>query len=161
MSATTPRPSTWPCTMCPPSRSVGRSGSSRLTEDPACIAPSDERRSVSCMTSAPKRSPLQSPTAVRQTPLTATESPSLSSAASGDSIATRTPSAVSCTSATRPRSWTSPVNTSPLPQASGDEDVVADAVAVERERAQRLVDLLDALRSEEHTSELQSRQYLV
>src|SRR5687767_12453781 len=97
------------------------------------------------MTSAPNRSPLHRPTAVRQTPLTAIESPSFSSAASGDSTARRTPSEVSRTSATLPRSWTSPVNTSPLLQPRGDQQVVADALAVERQRAQGVLDALDAL----------------
>src|SRR5688572_15612739 len=132
--------------MWPPRRSVARSASSRLTDEPCSMAPSEERRSVSCMTSAPKRSPLHSPTAVRQTPLTATLSPSLSSDASFDSIATRTPSDVSCTSATFPRSWTSPVNTRlPLLETSRDEQVVADGVARQRQRPQRVVDALDAL----------------
>src|SRR4051812_20535649 len=83
--------------------------------------------------------------AVRQTPLTATESPSDSSPASPVRTARRTPSAVASTAVTVPRSWTSPVNTSPLPQPGGDEDVLRAALALERQRARRLGDPLDAL----------------
>src|SRR5205085_4864773 len=83
--------------------------------------------------------------AVRQTPLTATLSPSASSAASGELIAIRTPSLVASTDVTVPRSSTRPVNTSPLPDARADQEVVGDLLAVERQRPQRLGDLLDAL----------------
>src|SRR3954467_6198530 len=143
-SRTTPSPSTWPCTMCPPSRSAGRSGSSRLTVLSGSSAPSDERRSVSCITSAPKSSPPHIPTAVRQTPLTAIESPSLSSRASGDLTLRRTPSRVWSTRCTVPRSWTSPVNTSPFPQPGAHEQIVPDAVAIQCERAHGVGDALDA-----------------
>src|SRR4051794_29589250 len=132
--------------MCPPSRSVGRSGSSRLTRPPACTSPSDERRSVSRMTSAPKRSP-QMPVAVRQTPFTATESPSATSRASGVSKVSRAPSAVVSTAATVPRSWTRPVNTarSELLQPGRDQHVVLDRLALQRQRADRVADALRAL----------------
>src|SRR3954447_19033282 len=142
-----PTPSTCPCTMWPPRRESGFTGSSRLTREPACSSLSDERRSVSFITSAPNssRAPPFSIVAVRQTPLTATLSPSLSSRASGDVIAIRTPSLVASTEVTVPRSSTSPVNTSPLPQAGADQQVVGHLLAVERQRAQRLGDLLDAL----------------
>src|SRR5919197_829664 len=140
-----PRPSTWPWTMCPPRRSSALTGSSRLTFAPAATSASEERRSVSFMTSAPKRSP-STPTAVRQTPLTATESPSESSPASGETIARRTPSVVALTSATVPRSATRPVNTAlPLPQPGRDQHVAGDLVAVERQCAQRIGDRVDAL----------------
>src|SRR4051812_29133452 len=141
---TTPTPSTWPWTTCPPRRSWARSGSSRLTAEPFPTSPSEERRSVSCITSAPKRSP-QMPTAVRHTPLTATESPSPSSCASRDSTVRRTPSPVVSTAATVPRSATRPVNTSPLLQTRADEDVVGNLAAVERQRLERLGYLLHAL----------------
>src|SRR4051812_10620983 len=132
--------------MWPPSRSAARSASSRLTVEPASTSPSDERRSVSCMTSAPNSSPPHIPTAVRHTPLTATESPSRSSRASGERTLRRTPSFVLSTRCTVPRSWTSPVNTgSPLPQPRADQHVAADALAVQRERADGVGDLLDAL----------------
>src|SRR5919198_3609234 len=140
-----PTPSTWPWTMCPPRRSSALTGSSRLTCAPAATSASEERRSVSFITSAPKRSP-STPTAVRQTPLTATESPSESSPASGERIARRTPSVVALTSATVPRSATRPVNTAlPLPQPGRDQHVAGDLVAVERQGAQRVGDRVDAL----------------
>src|SRR4051812_10619736 len=138
-----PTPSTCPWTMWPPRRESGFSGSSRLTREPASSSLSEERRSVSFMTSAPKSSPPHRPVAVRQTPLTATLSPSESSRASGELMAIRTPSVVASTEVTVPRSSTSPVNTSPLPQARADQHVVGDLLAVERQRMQRLGDLLD------------------
>src|SRR3712207_2263457 len=56
----------------------------------------------------------------------------------------RTPSAVSCSSTTVPRSWTRPVNPrSPLPQAGGAEVVVADLLAVQRRRLDGVVERLD------------------
>src|SRR5215211_2098188 len=144
MASTAPTPSTWPWTMWPPRRESGFNGSTRLTREPASSSLSDERRSVSFMTSAPKSSPPHSPVAVRQTPLTATLSPSESSRASRDVIAIRTPSFVVSTDVTVPRSSTSPVNTSPLLDARADQQVVGDLLAVEGERPQRLGDLLDA-----------------
>src|SRR4051812_15490048 len=130
--------------MWPPSRSLARSESSRLTRVPSPTPASEERRSVSCITSAAKRSP-SIDVAVRHTPLTATESPSESSPARPVRTARRTPSPVASTAVTVPRSWTRPVNTSPLPQACGDEDVLADGLAVQGQRAGRLGDPLDAL----------------
>src|SRR4051794_38062913 len=144
-SRTTPRPSTWPCTTWPPSRSAARSSSSRLTRDPGCASPNDERRSVSCMTSAPNSSPPHIPTAVRHTPLTATLSPSLSSRASGVRTLSRTPSGVRSTRCTSPRSWTKPVNNrSPLPQSRLDEQVLPHRLPVERQRPRGVGDLLHA-----------------
>src|SRR4051794_3269076 len=131
--------------MWPPRRASARSASSRFTRVPESTSPSEERRSVSCITSAPKRSP-QMPVAVRQTPLTAMLSPSPSWRASDDSTVSAAPSAVRSTATTVPRSSTSPVNiSSPLAQAGRDQHVVADAGAVERQGAQRLGDPLDAL----------------
>src|SRR3954451_6577882 len=144
MPSTAPTPSTWPWTMWTPRRESGFSGSMGTTRDPGASMLSEERRSVSYMTSAPNSSPPHTPVAVRQTPLTATLSPSESSRASGDVIAIRTPSFVASTEVTVPRSSTSPVNTSPLPQPGADQQVVGDLVAVQGERAQRLGDLLDA-----------------
>ena len=73
------------------------------------------------MTSAPKRSP-QMPTAVRQTPLTATESPSASSRGErrldGQAHARRR---CESTAATVPRSATSPVNNGLTTPAGGAE----------------------------------------
>src|SRR5512132_2498264 len=126
-------------------RALAASASSRLTLLPLRTSASEERRSVSFMTSAPKRSPRR-PTAVRQTPLTAIESPSESSRASGDSMARRTPSLVEWTSATVPRSATRPVNNPlPLPQARGEQHVARHLLAVEGQRPQRIGDRVDAL----------------
>src|SRR5215204_461618 len=141
---TAPRPSTWPWTMWPPSRSEARSASSRFTPEPAATSASDERRSVSCITSA-RNSPPSIAVAVRQTPSTATESPSAIWPASRVRTPSVTPSAFASTAVTVPRSCTSPVNTSPLPEPGGDQHVAGDPLDVERERARRLRDPLDAL----------------
>src|SRR3954468_3035312 len=131
--------------MCPPSRSAARSGRSTLTRESGCTRPSDERRRVSCMTSAPNSSPPHIPTAVRQTPLTATESPSLSSRASGERTDRRTPSLVWSTRWTVPRSWTNPVKMAlPLSQSRADQQILAYDLAVECERAHGVGDPVDA-----------------
>src|SRR5680860_1890765 len=147
IDATAPTPSTWPCTTWPPSRPPARTGSSRLTSLPAASGPSEERRSVSAITSAAKES-ARTPRAVRQTPFTATESPSASSPASGLATESRAPSPSRSTAATVPVASTSPVNisASPIPQPGDDQHVVVDALDVERDRAHRVVDPLDALR---------------
>src|SRR4029450_5569992 len=103
--------------------SDARRGSSRLTS-PAPL--SEVRRSVSGITSAEKPSGPTS-TAVRQTPFTATESPSASSAPSG--VATRR--RPSCAASTVPTPATRPVNTaSPLPEPCGDQHVLVDDLDV-------------------------------
>src|SRR4051794_26549952 len=132
--------------MWPPRRSDARSASSRLTGDPGSTSPSDERRSVSCITSAPNSSPPHRPMAVRQTPLTATESPSLSSPASDERTERRTPSPVWSTRCTVPRSCTRPVNNgrSPLPQTGAHEQILADDLTVECERAHGVGDPIHA-----------------
>src|SRR5262249_4044409 len=114
-------------------------------------------RSVSPITNAPKRS-VATPTAVRQTPLMAIESPSPSCAASREAIVTRAPSPFRSTASTVPRSSTSPVNTSPLPQPRGDQQIVGDAPAVERQRADRVGDQLDALPLERVAGRLAAEQ---
>src|SRR3954466_10528615 len=140
MSPIAPRPSTCPWTTWPPRRSAARSGSSRFTRAPGAASPSDERRSVSCITSAPKPS-ASTPTAVRQTPLTATESPSRRSPASADRTRSRTPSSVASRATTVPRSAIRPLNTrSPLLEARGDEDVAGERLARDRPRPQRVGD---------------------
>src|SRR5215213_9073702 len=143
--STVPVPSTWPCTMWPPRRSPARSGSSRLTLSPAPSGPSDERRRVSAITSARKPSGAGS-TAVRQTPLTAIESPGESSAPSGVATRSRAPSPSCSTASTLPIPATSPVNTirSPLPEPRADQHVVADALDLDGLCAQRVLDLVDA-----------------
>src|SRR5680860_1158502 len=129
IDATAPTPSTWPCTTWPPSRPPARTGSSRLTSLPAASGPSEERRSVSAITSAAKES-ARTPRAVRQTPFTATESPSASSPASGLATESRAPSPSRSTAATVPVASTSPVNisASPIPQPGDDQHVVVDAL---------------------------------
>src|SRR5450432_2649709 len=78
MLARVPVPSTWPCTMCPPRRSCGRAGNSRLTSDFFFRRLSDVRFKVSSARSAENfLRPIS--TAVRHTPLTATLSPSCNS----------------------------------------------------------------------------------
>src|SRR3954470_73808 len=131
--------------MWPPRRSPIRIASSRLTCEPCSSSPSADRRSVSSITSAPKRGPHR-PIAVRQTPLTAIESPSDSSLASVDSNVRRAPSSERSTEATTPRSDTSPVKIgSPFLEPSGDQEVLLDLLALEREGAQRVGDVLDPL----------------
>src|SRR3954447_22555143 len=143
-ASTVPVPSTCPCTMWPPRRSLARSGSSRFTWSPAPRGPSDERRSVSAITSARKPS-VDGSTAVRQTAFTATESPGPSSAPSGVDTRRRTPSPSSSTASTLPMPATSPVNTrSPLLQPRADQHVVADALDGEGLGAQRGADLVHA-----------------
>src|SRR3954469_23833380 len=132
--------------MWPPSRSDARSGSSRFTRSPAPSGPSDERRSVSAITSAPKPS-ADGSTAVRHTPLTATESPGARSAPSAVDTRRRTPSPSSSTALTLPMPATSPVNTSrsPLLETRADQDVVADPLDLDGVGAQGGADRVDAL----------------
>src|SRR5215208_5283490 len=132
-------PSTWPCMTCPPRRSPARSGSSRFTSSPSPSGSSDVRLSVSGITSA-SNEPFVRPTAVRQMPLTAIESPSRSSAASGVSTVRRPPSSARTT----PFPATSPVNTSPLLEALDDQHVVLDALCLHREGARARRDVADA-----------------
>src|SRR5689334_1198128 len=143
-SSTVPVPSTWPCTKWPPSRSSARSGSSRLTGLPASRGPSEERRRVSAITSA-RKAPSAMVTAVRQTPLTAIESPSDSSSASAVSISIREPAGSFSSERTLPRSWTRPVNISPLRHPRADENVVVHALDLARDCASGGVDRLHAL----------------
>ena len=116
-------------------------------DEPCSTAPSEERRSVSCMTSAPKRSPLHSPTAVRQTPLTAIESPSLQ--LRGERRLDRQAHAVGgLVDLGRPfrSDWTSPVNTAHHSFRRADTSRSSPTrLALQREGAHGLGDLLDAL----------------
>src|SRR6267378_486041 len=73
-----PVPSTCPCTMCPPKRPSARRGSSRFTRAPSCMRENDVRFQVSSARSNVTEFAVIS-TAVRQTPLTAIESPFFSS----------------------------------------------------------------------------------
>ena len=69
---------------------------------------------------------------MRQTPLTATESPGPSSPASSLRTRRRTPPPSRSSDSTVPVPATSPVNTSPLPEAGDDQDVVVDALGLDR-----------------------------
>src|SRR2546423_10259689 len=77
------------------------------------------------MTSA-RKPPASVATAVRQTPFTETEPPSLSSAPSGVATSIRAPSPSGSTALTVPVDSTSPVNISPLREAGGDQPVPPD-----------------------------------
>src|SRR5215216_787347 len=137
--STVPVPSTWPCMTCPPSRSPARSGSSRFTSSPSPSGSREVRRSVSGMTSA-SNEPLLFPTAVRQTPFTAIESPGASSAARGVSTSSRPLLSMRTT----PFPATSPVNTSPLLEAGNDQHVVLDALCFHRQRPRAGRDVADS-----------------
>ena len=108
---TTPVPSMWPDTMCPPNRPFADSARSRFTASPGESAPSDERSSVSGMMSAENVDAVKRVT-VKQTPLTAMLSPVLTSdstvRAATVSSHERAPRR---SERTRPTSSTMPVNT--------------------------------------------------
>src|ERR1044072_1258162 len=119
---TSPTPSTWPWTMWPPRRSEAFIASSRLTRLPLPMPPRAVTSRVWFIASVAK--PLASTAvAVRQTPSTATESPVAISPASMVAMRKRAPSAPASTASTVPTSWTSPVNTSPLPETGRDQRV--------------------------------------
>ena len=144
-AATVPVPSTCPCTMWPPRRASARSASSRFTAEPTSSSPSEERRSVSCITSAAKL-PSAIAVAVRQTPLTATESPSATSAARR--VRDAQPRAVA---GRLDAGDGAPILDEPGEHAhhSRSRAVIRtsspDGSALERDRAHRVGDLLDAL----------------
>jgi hypothetical protein len=145
-----PVPSTWPCTTCPPKRSAARKGSSRFTRAPTGATPPARSARASRASPAPAKRP----------------SPDLGSgqahAVDGDRVALVQLAASRvrsqrgalpslCSAVTLPRSAIRPVNISALPgaslasrsplaQARGDQQVLADALAVEGEGAQRLGD---------------------
>src|SRR5262245_49821994 len=85
-----------------------RSGRSRLTSAPGSREPSVVTRSVSGPTSALNASPVC--TTVRQTPLTATLSPSFNSAVSGDRTESDWPPVVDVRAVTSPVASMRPVN---------------------------------------------------
>src|SRR5687767_6195263 len=132
--------------MCPPSRALACSAGSTFTLSPSPSASSEERLSVSSMTSAVNW-PAPVSTAVRQTPLMLTESPRAIGATCVSTVS-RTPPPLRSIAATRALSWTSPVNTSPLLHARADEQVALDQVVLDVERAARVGDALDALAAE-------------
>src|SRR3954447_3296167 len=98
-----------------------------LTLFPGVRPPRELRRSVSSITSAVIRSPSTSE-AVRQTPLTATESPTSVPARIGSAIVIRAESGSFSTAVTVPRLSTMPVNIStPLSgQGRVDTNIGAD-----------------------------------
>src|SRR5262249_35229312 len=105
-----PVPSTWPCTMWPPSRPPAGTARSRLTRSPGCRPPRVLRFSVSAITSAPKAGP-STPTTVRHTPLTAIESPGCASVTTlGPRMTSTAESARRSISTISPSSSTMPVN---------------------------------------------------
>src|SRR5579859_7767389 len=130
--------------MCPPRRSSSRIASSRFTGVPAPASASELSRRVSFMTSAVKESPSIA-VAVRQTPLTEIESPLESSAVRRLETRRSTPSAERSTPEISPRSATSPVNRSPLLDPARQQQIVADPLAGQRQRPDRVGDVLDAL----------------
>src|SRR3954470_11513702 len=117
---TEPTPSTWPCIRWPPRRVCGVTARSRLTGCPAAASARLLRRSVSAMTSV-LQTPSDTPVTVRQTPLTAMESPSATSSSTRcarifRTAATACPPAICCSRTTTvPTSSTMPVNTSAPP----------------------------------------------
>src|SRR5688572_20030450 len=129
--------------MCPPRRALACSAGSTLTASPSESAASDERLSVSSITSAVKRPPPVS-TAVRQTPLIDTESPRAIGSTFVSTVS-RTPSPLRSIPATRALSCTTPVNTSPLLQPGADQEVAVDQLVLDVKGLPRLADALDAL----------------
>src|SRR5262249_38886507 len=109
ISLIVPVASTCPCTKCPPTRESARIGRSRFTDLPGFSEPSADTRIVSGAISRFTAS-LSAETTVRQTPLTARESPGVSSPASGVCRRRRKPDGVGFISATSPIRSISPVN---------------------------------------------------
>ena len=110
VEAMRPVPSMWPDTICPPKRPLAGMARSRFTVLPALSAPSDDRRSVSCITSAQK--PTSSTrVAVRHTPLVAMLSPMRTPCIiAGASMESTELAAPRLMERTRPTVSTSPVN---------------------------------------------------
>src|SRR5262249_51904234 len=132
---TSPTPSTWPCTRCPPSRSESRSERSRLTGVPARQSPSVVTRSVSGTASTAKRRG-STASAVRQQPEQSMLSPiAASSSTRAAAIQNRLPWGRSSTASTRPSSSTSPVNMSVL---EIHDDARVPAQALDRDHATAL-----------------------
>src|SRR3954447_11118627 len=120
-TSTEPTPSTWPCTMWPPSRVCALTARSRLTGSPACALPRLLRRRVSPITSVLHvLSPASERTSVtvRQTPLTEIESPSATSSRTFRArISRRAASDWSSRTSRVPTSSTIPVKTSIPPMS--------------------------------------------
>ena len=112
MALMVPRPSTWPLTRWPPMRVEGVIAFSRFTRLPTLICLSEVSDRVSPDTSALKVSPPSRAVTVRQTPLTAMESPSLTSPKSSSALWMRsvTSPLAGVSAATRPWASMMPVN---------------------------------------------------
>src|SRR4029077_4129613 len=102
------------------------------------------------MTSA-SNAPSPTAVAVRQAPLTATESPSASSEESSAPIRSRAPSSEASTASTRPSSLMIPVNIrpSPFPKPGADEPVLAHLVEGRLQSAHTVGDAGGALALED------------
>src|SRR5512144_3163515 len=103
------------------------------------------------------KSPSPTEVAVRQAPLTATESPGWSSEARAAPIRRRAPSSEASTASTRPSSSINPVNISlvlpsPLPQLRSDQHVLADLLEVRGQRPDPVGDPDGALALEDGAS---------
>src|SRR3954447_10393663 len=146
---TRPTPSTCPWTTWPPSRVLIVAARSMLTLLPTERLPRELRRSVSSITSPVMQTPSTS-AAVRQTPLTATESPMAVSARSGSVMVSRAESDKVSTAVTVARLSTMPVNISmPLSvQRRVDPHVRAEPRHVGDVEADRVADRRDAGRIE-------------
>src|SRR3954454_21873048 len=116
--STVPVPSTWPWTMCPPSRVWAVTARSRFPLPPGSRTPREVLSRVSRMISAVNVSPSRCAT-VRQQPLTETESPGrASSVTRGPRTVRRIASPWSSSASTTPSSSTIPVNNSRPPGGS-------------------------------------------
>src|SRR5690606_14067081 len=105
--STVPTPSTWPWTRWPPRRVARVAARSRFTGSPGRRVPKVLRSKVSRITSAVNVPSAPTVVAVRQTPLTAIESPKVRSAATRGR---RTVITFPCRPASSPSSSTRPVN---------------------------------------------------
>src|SRR5882672_11122293 len=109
--------------MWPPRRSDAFIANSRFTRPAGPNSLIAVTSSVWFIASVSKPSP-SAPVAVRQTPLTATESPGATSAPSKVLIRVLAPSAPESSDSTVPTSWIRPVNISPLLETGRDQGVV-------------------------------------
>src|SRR5581483_9538909 len=129
----------------PPSGSPTLTGASRLTRVPSSSRPRAVRVSVSGTTSK-ARLPFPTSTTVRQTPATATESPTVAPAAvSAAATTSREPS----NAATVPTSLTMPVNMRQrlrLVQVRLEENVVARGLDPDVEEVERRAELSEDVR---------------
>src|SRR5688500_12322169 len=105
---TVPTPSTWPCTMWPPSRSDARSARSRFTRVPT-VQPSIVVRPSVVATAATVKHPDPRSRTVKHAPFTATLSPSTKSSYP-ERMRNSRPAGVSATWSIVPTSSTRPVN---------------------------------------------------